>query len=29
MTQPNYKCHLMQKDAFKEQCDEPTMYDDF
>lgn len=29
MTQPNYKCHLMQKDAFREQCGESTMHDDF
>lgn len=29
MTQPNYKCHLMQKDTFKEQREESTVCDDF
>lgn len=29
MTQPNYKSHLMQKDAFREQCGESTVHDDF
>lgn len=29
MTQPNYKCHSMQKDRFREQCGESTVHDDF